>query len=693
MAQINDNNPLLKALPPAVDYLSYLTILEYNLTSDQLPVLHAILQDATLTANIGWDLVHLLLPLLPESQSCLQDVARLGNPREVVLKVTELLEALATTSEEEEEEEEEDEGEDDEAQGFIHQPQLNERQSEEPTSHPSHNNAGNPLSVHEYQTTPRQKPSKASQFSVLLDMLAVLYPRIRTKYPSRFLSTSLQAVLPAYAALTTDYEATESVLNFIKTFAGSKRPRLPPRKSSTRIPTQTATQQPVSAPDPEGTKEAIAPEEVALQQRLLHSFLTFVAEGYLSSLPIDDQVPASSWSSRLLEHLHPEKNIPGRRTTSEAFEKDEGLHRRDATIGQMLVRITLSRHAYGLLTACKALARDLDLPVRYLHRTIVEPESQVEEDSTDLPSSASDVPLSRPGCLYLLCASYASAILFHSRQNELEFPTPLAFFSLLGDFLGDPSSPILGSEPPSLIDSLLFLGHYILETSEGSFLGQAENESRWRNTLQYFSILSANTPSASLRYNAHLLTERILHVHPDDKLRLAFIKDTLEHCPYENLKASAVGWLKDEILEADSQPMGVHDGNNVFATSICIKTLAPRLFVDPMEMQDEEFLANENFWLASLNFLLFLRMNGRLGERLRVEEVVRGVSGRVEEVVGGDGGGGGGGGGREEEDRADGWLAMVERRLKEVRTDEEEEEGKGLVVMEGLIGMCRERER
>ena len=85
------DNLLLKALPPETDYLTYLTLLEYNLTVEQLPTLHDILQDTTLTANIGWDLVHLLLPFLPASQQCLQDVARLGNPREVVLKVTELL--------------------------------------------------------------------------------------------------------------------------------------------------------------------------------------------------------------------------------------------------------------------------------------------------------------------------------------------------------------------------------------------------------------------------------------------------------------------------------------------------------------------------------------------------------------------------------------------------------------------------
>lgn len=104
-------NPLIQALPPAVDYLSYLSILEYNLSVSQLPVLHDVLQDTTLTTNIGWDLVHLLIPLLPASTSCLQDVARLGNPREVVLKVTEILEGLRTrdTTDDDQEEDEDQE--------------------------------------------------------------------------------------------------------------------------------------------------------------------------------------------------------------------------------------------------------------------------------------------------------------------------------------------------------------------------------------------------------------------------------------------------------------------------------------------------------------------------------------------------------------------------------------------------------
>ena len=331
-----DDNPLLKALPPEVDYISYLTILEYNLTLEQLPVLHNILQDTTLTANIGWDLVHLLLPLLPESQTCLQDVARLGNPREVVLKVTEFLEALPATDDPEEVDNGQDEEEPDSSS--EHQQVIETKIEELPGQNHKTSKNGSPAASpeHNNQDELRKPPSTISKFHALVDMLAVLHPRIKTKHPTRFLSTSLQSLLSAYATLLTQDEATEAVLDFIKTFAGNKRPKLPPRKSSMQLLTQ-AQGTTETAPDPEASKEPIAPEEDDLQQRLLQSFLTFVAEGYLSALPADDDIVAMSWSTRLHQHLHPDKQIPGREVLREVFERDDRLHRRDALVGQMLV--------------------------------------------------------------------------------------------------------------------------------------------------------------------------------------------------------------------------------------------------------------------------------------------------------------------------------------------------------------------
>ena len=87
-----EENPLVAALPPQTDYISYLTIVEHFLKREHLPLFRTILRNnPTLTVNIGWDLVQILVPLLPESEECLHDVAQLGNPREVILKVTELL--------------------------------------------------------------------------------------------------------------------------------------------------------------------------------------------------------------------------------------------------------------------------------------------------------------------------------------------------------------------------------------------------------------------------------------------------------------------------------------------------------------------------------------------------------------------------------------------------------------------------
>lgn len=59
-----DESPLITALPPQTDYISYLTIIEHYISEDTLPILHRVLQDEKLTTNIGWDLVHILVPLL-----------------------------------------------------------------------------------------------------------------------------------------------------------------------------------------------------------------------------------------------------------------------------------------------------------------------------------------------------------------------------------------------------------------------------------------------------------------------------------------------------------------------------------------------------------------------------------------------------------------------------------------------------
>ncbi len=324
------DNLLLKALPPETDYLNYLILLEHNLTIEQLPTLHEILQDTTLTANIGWDLVHLLLPFLPASQQCLQDVARLGNPREVVLKVTELLERIGI---EEIEDAENEDGADQEEEVGLGKLTIAGDGVEAVAGNGGTGNdttPGNPT-----PSTSKEK-SKSAQFIALLELLSILHPRIKTKYPSRFLSTSLQAILPAYTRVSAVQEATEAILAFVTALSGGRRPRLPPRKSSNAVLLQqkTGTE---CAPDPEGKDEALAPDEVALQDRLLQSFLTHITDDYMQAISAAGDISGLAWSSRLQEKLHPERVIPARKPYSVIFAEEDRLHGRDAVMGQVVV--------------------------------------------------------------------------------------------------------------------------------------------------------------------------------------------------------------------------------------------------------------------------------------------------------------------------------------------------------------------
>lgn len=270
-----------ESLPPATDYLTYLTILESQLSPKILPTLNDILQDAELTQNIGWDLINLLLPL-PGSEKCLNTIARLGNPREVVLKVTEALQVQDLEEAEDEEEE-----------------------------------------------VPAQsanvEPSAIDRFCTLVNLLSILHPRIKTKYPSRFLSTSLMAIL---AAFRPSNQATLAVIEFIHKISGKKRPPLPGRKSSLQIPSKSMGDSGASAPDPEAQDED--PKEAAIQARLLQSFLTHILEEYINDNTLE-------WSSRLCELFAPEKVVLTRQSLGEAYRENPVLQTRDTIVGQLVV--------------------------------------------------------------------------------------------------------------------------------------------------------------------------------------------------------------------------------------------------------------------------------------------------------------------------------------------------------------------
>lgn len=273
---------ITESLPPASDYITYLTILESHLSPQILPTLNDLLQDAELTQNIGWDLIHHLLPL-PDGEQCLTTIARLGNPREVILKVTEALQILDLDSVE-----------------------------EDTGDHAA-----------------KELPTDVDKFCLLINLLSIVHPRIKTKYPSRFLSTSLMAVLSAFRPTN---QATLAVITFVHTISGKKRPQLPGRKSSLKIP-MAAPDGALSdmAPDPEAQEED--PQEAAIQQKLLQSFVTHILEDYVNHNSLE-------WAARLLESFEPGRVVAGR-SLGEAFKEDPILVTRDTIAGQLVVWILL----------------------------------------------------------------------------------------------------------------------------------------------------------------------------------------------------------------------------------------------------------------------------------------------------------------------------------------------------------------
>ena len=588
----SDESPLVKALPPETDYLTYLTIVEYNLNKEQLPVLHDLLQDTTLTTNIGWDLVKLLLPLLPESEQCLQDIALLGNPRETVLKVAELLEELG-------------------------QQQASGNTSDEGDGEQDDARSSNSPSISESDA---KSSLTLLQFHCLLHMLCVLHPRIQTKYPSRFLVTSIQAVIIAHKNLAHMPASIRPILMFLKSLTGSNRPHLPPRNSQPAIPSVTRS---AAALDPERDADTVSEEEAGLTRRILRSYFTHVIECYVEALGTVGGTSPLAWSNRFCEKRFPDKVLPNRKGYRLLFQEQPGLETRDTTISQLLASLPKATHTILLISLQSMAESDMLMPWDDLLQLVTEPEG--EHNSRESIFSIQELPVSRTGALYCVVARAAISLL-----NDRPSPFPLTLFpqhdELVAQFLTLEGTSTWANQ---LIDAVLLLGWIAYDCNSGVI--EADTRAEFSSYLQRMTAVAANVPLADLRFQLHVFASTVLHSNPSTDARLDFIQDTLEHCPYENLKVSAVGWLKDETLEAFDLPVyqsqngkglkivGItNDSSNAFARPLAIRACAPWLFAKPDLSSDDGIAAHLPFWLAVLNFYYLLCSSKLLCEGLDI---------------------------------------------------------------------------
>lgn len=580
---------LLESRPPATDNFTYLTIIEKFLSPEVLPTLNEILQDASLTQEIGWDLVQNLL-LYPEGDKCLETIARLGNPREVIVKLLEVLEGYP----------------------------VDDEDSFEPSDKDGDD----------------ADPETIRRFIVLLGMLAILHRRIKTKYPSRFLATTLATVQRAYRP---NQLMTASAINLVQSLSGHRRPPLPSRKSSVNVanPDKDGDTS-KNAPDPEAEQHE-DPAETEIQERLLLSFVLGILESYINST-------SPAWTQRLIEAYNPAKSVPGKKTALQAYKEDSGLLARDAIIGQIA-----------------ALCQDLGIssPSNRLNLAVLEegPIYKGTIPDADRLRGPEDVHLPTGGAVCLMAYWVFSSIVFQANMPKPKIYIFPEHLRLIQRYLEDGDANAVIQRIPGTIEAVLAIGLWL---EQGKFIASptTPTETLRAAFMPYHHLLTLCAvyhPSLGVRNAASTLAGQVLHACPDEEGRLYILEDLLENCMFSNLKACAVTWLKEE-LETAQKPPAVHTssasglgidggavsssqdkggkaGSGIFGTPEAIEQLQYLVFPDMQFLREmdkgsfvEYWSQNSPFLMQAANFAYLLFRS----ERFR-KQIPEGMRGAMEE--------------------------------------------------------------
>ncbi|KAL1895301.1 YAP1-binding protein 1 [Ceratocystis pirilliformis] len=532
---------LLESRPPATDTFTYLTIIEKSLCPEILPTLLEILQDAAICQDIGWDLVDKLL-IMPGSADCLQTIARLGNPREVIIKVLESLERLGDGSLEKiHDSEDNDDG------NYSEEASAEIRSIDEKTN--------------------RDKTN--AHFSVFLGMLGILHKRLDVRSPSRFLHSSLATVCKVYSSNPSP-RATAAIIDLVYALQpGATRPPLPNRQSSTVLAQAFPTAKGrVTAPDPEADTPAVNKQandrvEEELKSRLLRTFVSCVIEAYVNGNDM-------AWAARLNEYYVPEKIVPGRRTWMQAFKEDPELVARDGQIGQLV-----------------SLAADLgltELNVDQVKDLCESPLQIFPLRSEPDPQDPEAIKLSSGGMICL--SAYWT---FASEVFDATYKTPDLYifpehYKLLGRFLATDADACISANPGTL-EALIVIGLY-LESNKKVTAAKITTKPNFMEYLHLVTLVSVFHPSLLVRNAATVLAGAILHADPDDVDRLKILEDLLENCIFSSLQAQAVTWLREELqvglphaIERAEMPLSpVKPASSRFSSTEALDTLQYVLF-------------------------------------------------------------------------------------------------------------------
>ncbi|RMZ90501.1 hypothetical protein DV736_g2272, partial [Chaetothyriales sp. CBS 134916] len=389
---------------------------------------------------------------------------------------------------------------------------------------------------------------KSLVFQELLGALSTLHRRIKTKYPSRFLATSLPAALGAYRKLPITVETTTAFLKCLDQLSSPHRPPLPPRASSAEVPGASKPLSAVSLPDPEAASEArtgsnVASEnEKAIIKRLLQAVLVEIIDEYLSSFQYDED-PSMRWTCRLREKLEPRRSVPGKETERVRWQKDSALRARDNLIDEF----TKLSSRLGL-----DLAKGLRLATGQDEAPAEAPNDDKED--FEYPTSPSQVPFAISGLVQLAAASAFAS----DQALEAKDVSVLLLFKSSQTLSEHAIIPL-----PSLQDALCSILYQQLNSSSDSRLLGSSTDVDFKTLIAMLTQSFTVQQDAQTRDDTHHITTKLLHQRQSASDRIEIIKQTIRCTvepvtgqaialcpPYVEgaLKAVGVDWLKDEIL-------------------------------------------------------------------------------------------------------------------------------------------------
>ncbi|TEY40663.1 hypothetical protein BOTCAL_0429g00080 [Botryotinia calthae] len=531
----SDPDPVVdikSAAPPAGDPMAYLAFLRLvliereptpELRSQLLAALNDALKDVDIANSVGWEAVTILLEL-PGSDDCLITIARLANPRELIISILAALKRLDL-----------DGIEDD-----WHGEEAGVEDQNKPT-------ISNDL----------------DRFCFILSLLSIIHPRIKTKHPSRFLATTIHAIVQAFHP---SHRAVMAICNL--SIASVMRPEI-----ESNLPL---------APDPEAQEEDTY--ESAIQKKLLQGLVTHMLETYINVYPLE-------WAGRLQESFDPKRVVAGRTSLAEAFQTTPEYQTRETVAGQLV-----------------SLSRDLELAnYDILFDTIhsKEPIAHAPNPEDDLPDSPEDIPLSPVGCLFLVTSLIFSSVMFKSKTPEPIMSIFPDHAKLVARFFESAAGSSI-----AIVDAVVAIGLWLEHSNK--FVSGEFKDNDYMAHLRALSLWSATNPSPGLRYCTHKLTSAILHAHPVDAMRLTFISKTLKGSSDEigaiALKVSAVTWLKEELITAHERK-----AQTLFSTNSALLETQSQIFpnlsslVDkPDEEMSDELIESFSVHMAALNFLFFI---------------------------------------------------------------------------------------